>query len=117
MRNQIAGWIIKHCHETCGRVMSVERETALMEADTLLPVIDKKGAGAWVSIKDKLPAINTCVALVNMHRHFSFGPHGCVKDIGTRSELGYWSTIAHGAQMIDAYTHWCLLPNDPMEGE
>lgn len=36
MREKIAGWIIGNCHKTCGRVMNVEKGTALIEADEIL---------------------------------------------------------------------------------
>jgi predicted hydrolase (HD superfamily) len=39
LRDEIAEWIINHCHKTCGREMNVEMETALMEADEILAII------------------------------------------------------------------------------
>ena len=57
LQDELADWIISHCHRTCGSQMWVERETALMEADEImnLPAMREvqKTAYKWDKINER----------------------------------------------------------------
>lgn len=72
----------------------------------------------WIETTEQLPPLGELVALININT-LQNSPDGNypVARIGHLSEFGgkYWSCYGERAGCLDAYSHWCHLPNLPSD--
>lgn len=65
----------------------------------------------WISVKDRLPQIDTPVMLYTGHEY----EIGRLEEDG---EFSIWVDYRYGGEMAaDQFTHWMPLPEPPKEGE
>ena len=107
--------VLKNCEEKSESVFYALNETILRL---------KGSEQGWISVKDKLPDMNTPVLIFAKKKGKAFTDGGII-DISTRfvqkvfpSAHGHvmWSEPFHYFNQNYDITHWMLLPEAPMEG-
>lgn len=72
----------------------------------------------WTETAAQLPPLGELVALINIDtlQNEPSGNYPLAR-IGILSEFGskYWSCYGERAMCLDAYTHWCSLPDLPAD--
>ena len=78
------------------------------------------GLGVWVSVNDHLPPFNKYVACINVDsiENTDGAFDTCVHQCAYLSNFGegihkFWSVYGQRGMCLDAFTHWCHLPETP----
>ena len=86
--------------------------TAIEKAIAAAP--DYPADTGWIPCSERLPELNTTVALLNIKTWMNFDVNWC--GCGWLCEFGhqYWNVIGErGGRTMDSVTHWMALPSAP----
>lgn len=116
-------WIMKSIPSPTGALASV-RETLLIAVDEQPTVEPERGAGGWISVKDRLPdaagvylvsgkRISTAPYIYTAHFATDLCQNPYLEWEGVRHEPGFWNGDGDEDWIEPGVTHWMPLPEPP----